>query len=96
MSLFAHMGVEGGAGSGSASAARVPLLSVSNGSGCASYAAWRPQMETFLMRAGIEKSDYAEEIPAWRELPAVRSSLAPKPACLVILRLLKPCIHNTH
>ena len=31
---------------------------------------WRPQMQTFLMRAGIEERDYAREIPSWRELSA--------------------------
>ena len=48
---------------------RVPQLSGNNGGGNGSgYAVWRPLMETFLMRAGIETSDYKEEISQWLEL----------------------------
>ena len=49
--------------------ARVPQLGGGGSSSSGtSYAVWRPLMETFLMRAGIETSDYREEIPMWTEL----------------------------
>jgi hypothetical protein len=52
--------------------ARVPLLASASGTGAgAPHALWRPQMQTFLMRHGIEERDYAEEIAQWRELAAV-------------------------
>ena len=48
---------------------RVPrLASASGGSGGMPHALWRPQMQTFLMQHGIEESDYAQAIPAWREI----------------------------
>lgn len=46
--------------------ARVPLLA--SHAGGLPYARWRPQMQTYLMRAGIEDEDYSEEIPQWTEL----------------------------
>ena len=33
-----------------------------------SYAAWRVQMKTFLMRQGMEEKDYTKELPHWSEL----------------------------
>lgn len=51
--------------------ARVPLLASASGNGAgAPHALWRPQMQTFLMRHGIEERDYAREIPQWRDLAA--------------------------
>ena len=51
--------------------AKTPLLASASGSGAgAPHALWRPQMQTFLMRHGIEERDYAREIPQWRELAA--------------------------
>ena len=47
--------------------ARVPLLRPKSSN---PYAAWRPQMETFMMRAGIEARDYKESIPHWAQLEA--------------------------
>ena len=54
-------------GSG-ATVASLPRLCAASGQGGVHYAAWRPQMETFLMRAGIEARDYKKEIPMWKEL----------------------------
>lgn len=54
-----------------AASQRVPLLASEAGHSGVHYAAWRPQMETFLMRAGIEVSDYTKEIPRWKELDAL-------------------------
>ena len=54
--------------------AKVPLLasaSGASGSSGAPHALWRPQMQTFLMRQGIEERDYAEEIPQWAALSKV-------------------------
>ena len=51
--------------------ARVPLLASSTGGGGGStYAVWRPQMTTFLMRHNIEERDYNREIPEWKRLVA--------------------------
>jgi hypothetical protein len=51
--------------------AKTPLLASASGSGAgAPHALWRPQMQTFLMRHGIEERDYAREIPQWRALAA--------------------------
>lgn len=50
------------------SSQRVPLLLGSSGIGGVQYAAWRPLMETFLMRASIEERDYKKEIAAWKDL----------------------------
>ena len=50
---------------------KVPQLASSSGAGAgAPHALWRPQMQTFLMRQGIEPGDYAEPIPRWSELVA--------------------------
>src|SRR4051812_3018743 len=49
---------------------RVPQLAAAGGAGGAHYAAWRPQMQTILMRAGLDERDYAKEIPQWKELAA--------------------------
>jgi hypothetical protein len=58
--------------------AKAPLLASSSGtsgSSGAPHALWRPQMQTFLMRQGIEERDYASPIPAWVELSrAVQAS----------------------
>jgi transposase InsO family protein len=56
--------------SATASAGRVPLLSTTGGGGNSGvgYAAWRPQMEAALLRAGIEVRDYKEEIKEWAKL----------------------------
>lgn len=48
-------------------AARVPLLGGS-ASGGAAYPQWRPQMETHLLRHGVETRDYTKEIPDWLKL----------------------------
>ena len=49
--------------------AKTPLLASASGTGAgAPHALWRPQMQTFLMRHGIEERDYAREIPQWRAL----------------------------
>ena len=51
--------------------AKVPRLASASGSGSgAPHALWRPQMQTFLMRQGVEERDYAKEIPHWRVLSA--------------------------
>ena len=49
---------------------RVPRLVAATGGGGMPHAVWRPQMQTFLMQHGIEESDYAQEIPQWRQLVA--------------------------
>jgi hypothetical protein len=46
---------------------RVPRLAGSNGAGV-TYALWRPQMRTFLMRQGVKEADYTVEIPQWTAL----------------------------
>jgi hypothetical protein len=46
----------------------MPRLASANGGAGLPHATWRPQMQTFLMRQGIEECDYAHEIPQWREL----------------------------
>ena len=51
--------------------AKVPLLASASGTGAGvPHTLWRPQMQTFLMRHGIEDRDYAREIAQWRELAA--------------------------
>jgi hypothetical protein len=51
--------------------AKTPLLASASGTGAgAPHALWRPQMQTFLMRHGIEERDYAREIAQWRALAA--------------------------
>lgn len=48
---------------------KVPQLASASGSGAGvPHALWRPQMQTFLMRQGIEERDYAREITQWRQL----------------------------
>ena len=49
-------------------AARVPRLAGINGGAGITYALWRPQMRTFLMRQGVKESDYAVEIAEWATL----------------------------
>ena len=51
-------------------ASRVPRLASAAGSSGVPHAMWRAQMQTFLMQQGIEESDYAEEIPAWKQIVA--------------------------
>jgi hypothetical protein len=47
----------------------IPLLAAASGAGHGlPYSLWRPQMQTFLMRAGIEKRDYEEKIEKWEQL----------------------------
>jgi len=51
--------------------AKTPLLASASGTGAgAPHALWRPQMQTFLMRHGVEERDYASEITEWVELSA--------------------------
>jgi hypothetical protein len=50
--------------------AKAPLLASASGGAGAPHALWRPQMQTFLMRHGIEERDYAREIAQWRALAA--------------------------
>ena len=56
---------------GAESAQRVPLL---RPDGDAPYSVWRPRMETFMMRVGIEPHDYNEAIPEWATLVAMVAS----------------------
>src|SRR4051794_38547009 len=49
-------------------AARVPRLAGANSGAGTTYALWRPQMRTFLMRQGVKESDYAVEIAEWTTL----------------------------
>lgn len=49
-------------------AARVPRLAGASGGAGVTYALWRPQMRTFLMRQGVKESDYAVEIAQWTTL----------------------------
>lgn len=51
--------------------AKVPLLATVSGNGGASYASWRPQMKSFLMRQGVEERDYTRELPQWETLAAL-------------------------
>src|SRR3954469_8914718 len=77
MSLMSAGAAGGGgesANGASASSRRVPLLAASAAHPGAAYAAWRPQMETYLMRAGIEGRDYKVELPQWAELEAAVQS----------------------
>jgi transposase InsO family protein len=76
--------------------AKVPLLasaSGTSGSSGVSHALWRPQMQTFLMRQGIEERDYAEEIPQWAALSKLAGESARvdrENAIAVILGQAKP------
>jgi hypothetical protein len=59
--------------------AKVPLLASASGTSGSSgvpHALWRPQMQTFLMRQGIEERDYAEEIAEWAALSRLASESA--------------------
>ena len=49
---------------------KVPHLAAASGGSGVPHALWRPQMQTFLMRHGIEERDYAREIARWSELAA--------------------------
>ena len=49
-------------------AVQVPRLAGGGSTAGMAHAVWRPQMQTFLMRQGIEERDYAREIPEWNEL----------------------------
>ena len=57
----------GAAGAGLTGAAKVPLL---RPDGATPYAVWRPQMENFMMRVGVETRDYASAIPHWAAIVA--------------------------
>src|SRR5690242_20638513 len=55
--------------------AKIPqLASATGGSAGLPYAVWRPLMQTFLMRQGIEERDYSKEIPDWKKLVAAVAS----------------------
>ena len=55
--------------------AKVPLLASASGTGSGvPHAVWRPQMQTFLMRHGIEERDYTEEIAQWQQLATAVAS----------------------
>ena len=56
-----------GATDGATAAQRVPLLRPESGE---PYGAWRPKMETFMMRAGVYERDYKMPLPGWKELAA--------------------------
>ena len=47
--------------------ARVPSLASSSANGLP-YAVWRPQMQTYLMRQGVEARDYTRAIAEWDAL----------------------------
>ena len=49
---------------------RVPQLASASSTAGLAYALWRPQMQTHLMRQGVEERDYAEEIAQWKTLVA--------------------------
>jgi hypothetical protein len=60
----------------SSAESRVPRLASASGASSAAgrngmpHALWRPQMQTFLIRQGIQERDYTAEIPRWKELTA--------------------------
>lgn len=61
--------------SNASSDAKIPqLASATGGSTGLPYAVWRPLMQTFLMRQGIEERDYSKEIPDWKKLVAAVAS----------------------
>lgn len=67
---------------------RVPLLgSVAGG---LPYAQWRPQMQTHLMRQGIETRDYAKDIPRWAALVVAVETEAESEEQAAIALLLAP------
>lgn len=70
---------------------RVPLLAGNTGG--AAYAQWRPQMQTYLMRQGIEERDYTREIPQWRDLVAAVQDDAAAEEQDAIARLLAAQAH---
>jgi hypothetical protein len=47
---------------------RVPQLASASSTAGLAYSLWRPQMQTFLMRQGVEDRDYTEEQSRWRVL----------------------------
>ena len=49
------------------------LASSSSAQGGLPHSVWRPQMQTFLMRQGIEDRDYSGPFPEWK---AVVESIA--------------------
>jgi hypothetical protein len=52
---------------------RIPLLASATANAASSaltYALWRPQMQTYLMRQSIEERDYTEALPRWKEMIA--------------------------
>lgn len=49
---------------------RVPLLG-GNTPGCTAYPQWRPLVQAYFTRAGIEEADYAREIPRWAQMVSV-------------------------
>jgi hypothetical protein len=68
--------------------ARAPQLAAANGSAGVPHALWRPQMQTFLMRVGMEERDYAVEIPEWSGLAAAVQESAVAKEQAAISRLL--------
>ena len=76
---------------GGETVSRVPRLA-SAGSGGSDgglpHPLWRPQMQTFLMQHGIEESDYAHAIPAWREIVVAVVDDAAERRALAIATLL--------
>lgn len=49
---------------------RVPQLASASSTAGLAYSLWRPQMQTHLMRQGVEQRDYTREIPRWCALVA--------------------------
>jgi hypothetical protein len=50
---------------------RVPrLASASSAQSGLPHALWRPQMQTLLMRCGVEERDYSREFPEWKKVVA--------------------------
>jgi hypothetical protein len=47
---------------------RVPQLASASSTAGLAYALWRPQMQSHLMRQGVEERDYTEDIPEWKAL----------------------------
>jgi hypothetical protein len=55
----------------SSTESKIPrLATASSGQGGLPHSVWRPQMQTFLMRQGIEERDYSEPFPHWKEVVA--------------------------
>ena len=74
-----------GGGSDAANARNTPLL---RPEGDTPYSVWRPQMETFLMRANVETRDYKEPIPGWTALVSAVESDAAAEEADALTRLL--------